>query len=104
MITVYTFLFLLRGILEGMVSLQVSLVRVVTWVLANIFRHKGLVMKQQERQACVAALKTLLSHTDSEVIGVYLEEGRERYDVKFAASVLFFFLLISGTFFSSLLG
>ncbi|XP_045120992.1 importin subunit alpha-3-like [Portunus trituberculatus] len=48
-------------------SSPVSLVRVVVWVLANIFRHKGLVMEQQERQACIAALKTLLTHTNSEV-------------------------------------
>ncbi|KAG0726139.1 Importin subunit alpha-1 [Chionoecetes opilio] len=50
------------------IAAPVSLVRVVTWVLANIFRHKGLVMKQQERQSCINALKTLLGHTDSAVI------------------------------------
>ncbi|XP_063877254.1 importin subunit alpha-1-like isoform X1 [Scylla paramamosain] len=49
------------------ISSPVSLVRVVAWVLANIFRHKGLVMEKQERQACIATLKTLLSHPDCEV-------------------------------------
>ncbi|XP_050711694.1 importin subunit alpha-1-like [Eriocheir sinensis] len=49
------------------ISAPVSLVRAVTWVLANIFRHKGLVMAVEEQRACAASLRTLLAHADPEV-------------------------------------
>ncbi|XP_069171373.1 importin subunit alpha-1-like [Procambarus clarkii] len=48
-------------------SAQVSLVRVATWVLSNLFRYKDQKLPEQELAACVNAISDLLIYPDSEV-------------------------------------
>lgn len=48
---------------------QVSTVRVVAWVFANIFRNKKLALNPDELKDSIATLKVLINYPDEEVNG-----------------------------------
>ncbi|XP_068233786.1 uncharacterized protein [Palaemon carinicauda] len=55
--------------IEGsQINAKLSLVRVVAWVLSNIFRHKGITISAEERKKCLDALKILVTYDDEQVI------------------------------------
>ncbi|XP_047475404.1 importin subunit alpha-3-like [Penaeus chinensis] len=68
---------LLGGILQPLINIieageqegptKVSTIRVVAWVLANIFRNKNLTLTPEELKESIAALKVLVNYRDEEV-------------------------------------
>ncbi|KAK4299200.1 hypothetical protein Pmani_028518 [Petrolisthes manimaculis] len=63
---------IIPSVLEAIASVTssdpVTLVRVLAWVLTNLFRPKGHAIGPCERRDCLLALKQLLQHHDTEVV------------------------------------